>query len=147
MYYRFFGQRNPEKDIERILVDLLGTGGVSTRIRFYTFTIEDVLTVNTGKIRLYNRTGDTLTILEVFAAVNTASSGANIILDINQNGTSIWNATPANRVTITAGANTGSQTAFDTSQWTNGNYLTLDVDQRGSLGTEGYNLTVMVKVL
>jgi len=28
MYYRFFGQRNPEKDIERILVDLQGSGGV-----------------------------------------------------------------------------------------------------------------------
>ena len=26
MYYRFFGQRNPEKDIERILVDLQGSG-------------------------------------------------------------------------------------------------------------------------
>jgi len=37
MYYRFFGQRNPEKDIERILVDLQGSGGVC----YWTYVHED----------------------------------------------------------------------------------------------------------
>ena len=36
MYYRFFGQRNPEKDIERILVDLKGSDEAG---RFATYFV------------------------------------------------------------------------------------------------------------
>ena len=37
MYYRFFGQRNPEKDIERILVDLQGSGGIPGNINEFFY--------------------------------------------------------------------------------------------------------------
>ena len=69
-----------------------------------------------------------LTIIKVYLIVKTAPTGAALIVDVNKNGTSIWNVTPANRVQIAAGATTGNQTSFDTSQLSDGDYLTFDID-------------------
>lgn len=69
---------------------------------------------------------------KAFARIMTAPTGASVIVDINRNGTSIWNTNQANRLTIAAGANSASQTSFDTTSLSEGDYLTLDIDQIGS---------------
>lgn len=71
-------------------------------------------------------------ITRVFAYANTAPTGANLIFDVNKNGTSIWNSTQANRIKILAGAQSGSQTSFDTTTLALDDILTIDVDQIGS---------------
>lgn len=86
----------------------------------------------------------TQTITKAYANVKTAPSGAAIIVDININGTSIWNTTPANRLTIADAATSGTQTSFDTTALSEGDILTIDIDQVGST-TAGSDLTVTLK--
>jgi len=84
------------------------------------------------------------TISKVYAYSKTAPVGASILIDINKNGTSIWNTTQANRLAITTGNNSGTQTSFDTTSLVEGDILTFDIDQVGS-STAGADLTIIVK--
>lgn len=83
-------------------------------------------------------------ITRVFAYANTGPVGADIIVDINKNGSSIWGSTPANRLKILAGAQSGSQTSFDTTSLALDDILTPDIDQVGS-STAGSDLVIAVK--
>lgn len=85
------------------------------------------------------------TIVSATAYAKTAPTGQALIFDIHKNGTSIWASTQANRVQIAATANTGSQTSFDTTSVTSGDYFTLDIDQIGS-GTAGADVTVQLRI-
>ena len=85
-----------------------------------------------------------LTIIKAYAAVKTAPTGASILIDINIGGTSIWASTPANRLTIAAGATSGTQTSFDTTSLTDGGLLTVDLDQVGST-IAGADITIELK--
>lgn len=84
------------------------------------------------------------TITKAYARVKTAPTGANLIIDINKNGTSIWNTTQANRLTINAGSTSGTQTNFDTTSLADEDYLTIDIDQVGS-SIAGADLTIILK--
>lgn len=110
--------------------------------RFYTFTIADVLAVDTGNIRIYNLTGAALTISEVHIAVNTAPTGAAILVDVHENGVTIFTV-QGNRPTILAAAFTGNTVVIDLPTWDNDNYLTVDIDQVGA-AVAGEDLTVTV---
>lgn len=86
------------------------------------------------------------TITKAKAYAKTAPVGANLIFDINKNGTSIWNSTQANRVKVTAGANEDTdQTNFDTTTFSASDYFTIDIDGVGST-TAGSDITVMLEV-
>jgi hypothetical protein len=84
-----------------------------------------------------------LTITKVVVWVDTAPAGADLIIDLNKNGTSIW-STQGNRAKIVAGAQSGSQTVFDTTTVVQGDRLSLDVDQVGSSTPGGNDLLVTV---
>lgn len=86
----------------------------------------------------------TLTIVKAFGAVKTAPVGSSIIIDLNKNGSSIWNATPANRLTINAAATTGSQTSFDVTSLADEDLMIADVDQIGS-STPGADLSIYLR--
>jgi hypothetical protein len=79
----------------------------------------------------------------------TAPTGADIIVDIEKstdggaNWVSIWQTTTANRVKITAGSRTGTQTSFDTTTLTAGNLVRANIDQIGST-VSGEGLTVVL---
>lgn len=107
------------------------------------FTVTGTLTTGTSVSPLLVATG-TLTITKVYVNVKTAPTGASLIIDINKNGTSIWNSTQANRGTITAGNTSGTQTSFDTVSLSDGDVITLDIDQVGST-VAGADLTVTIK--
>lgn len=85
-----------------------------------------------------------MTIIKAYAYVKTAPTGASILVDINKNGTSIWATNQVNRLAITAASHTGDQTSFDITSLTDGDILTLDIDQVGSTIT-GADLTVILK--
>jgi len=102
------------------------------------------LAVGTNKSAVISWDGGcTFTITKVVAVAKTGPVGADLILDINLDGTSIWNATPANRIKIADGATAGSQTSFDDNTIADGQDVTIDVDQIGS-GTAGANVTVII---
>lgn len=118
-------------------------GTAIQRTRQHIFTVAGTLSVATGKLRIYNRTGHDLTIVGVFLSADTPSSGSDIIVDVNLNGTTIF-TTQANRPRIVAGANTGETSTINVSAWANGNnYLQTDIDQVGT-GPPGSDLTIHV---
>ena len=91
-------------------------------------------------------------ITKAWIVAKTAPTGADFIVDISKstdNGstwTSIWNATPANRLKMTAASNNGSQTAFDTTTFAAGNLLKIDIAQVGST-IAGSDVTVRLNVM
>lgn len=80
------------------------------------------------------------------AAVGTAPTGANLIVDINKNGTTIY-TTQANRPTVVAGGTVGTLAIPDTPQavFIQGDYITVDIDQIGST-VAGADLTVVIQM-
>jgi hypothetical protein len=104
----------------------------------FTFTIDGDLDEEVGGVRLYSPC--TMTIDHILGSVGTPSAGANIILDVNKNGASILDA---NRVTITSGSYTNTTVPTDTELVLN-DYLTVDVDQRGTT-TPGADATVHIR--
>lgn len=100
------------------------------------------LIVKTGTVGWTNRTGRTLTFLEVYLEVGTAPTGASLIVDVKKNGTTIWSTT-GNRAAIAASATSGSSTTFNTTTMANGDRLTFDVVQVGST-IAGSDLTLQV---
>ncbi len=109
----------------------------------FTFTIVGTLVTGTNLTpALIVNNG--LTITKAYAYVKTAPTGTSIIIDINVNGMSIWNVTPANRLTIAASAQTGNQTSFDSTTLAENDIITIDLDQIGST-VAGANITVELK--
>jgi hypothetical protein len=84
------------------------------------------------------------TIVKIRGYARTAPTGADLIFDINKNGSTIWSS-QGNRLKILAGENSGSQTTFNTAVLAEGDVVDLDCDQIGS-GTAGSDVTVLVSV-
>jgi hypothetical protein len=110
--------------------------------KYFTLTVAGDLSVDSGLLRLYNLTGKALTISKVHLAVNTAPTGSTIIVDINENGTTIF-TTQGNRPSIAISAFTGESTTIDDASWASGNYLQADIDQVGST-IAGADLTITI---
>ncbi len=85
------------------------------------------------------------TIVAAYARAKTAPSGANLIFDINKNGTSIWATRQGNRLKIASGSNSGSQVLFDTTLLNKNDTLSIDIDQVGSSGA-GKDITVKLTI-
>lgn len=106
-----------------------------------TFTHTGEVSTGTGTVRWYPPVD--ITIVAVRAAAGTAPTGADLIVDVNKNGTTIF-STQANRPTITDGNNVSSEETPDVTSVTDSDYLTIDIDQVGS-STAGSDLTVVVE--
>jgi hypothetical protein len=80
----------------------------------------------------------------VYGAVGTAPVGADMLVDIHKDGTTIF-TTQSNRLTIEDGESTGSATvtAAEIMDFAAGTVFELDVDQVGS-GTAGSDLAVTI---
>lgn len=83
-----------------------------------------------------------LTIAKVKCSVGTAPTGANLIVDIHKNGTTIF-TTQSNRPTITAGNTSATDIIPEVESLLEGDILTLDIDQIGST-VSGSNLMVTI---
>ena len=113
-----------------------------TGVGFLDFTVAGTLSVASYPFRWYSP--GNLTIANVRISVGTAPLGAQIIVDVNKNGTTIF-TTQANRPTIFAVGNTAVSPTPNVTALTLGDYLTIDVDQVGAT-TAGANLVVQVQV-
>lgn len=107
------------------------------------FSISGTLSTGTGAHRWYNDTGRTITLASARGSVGTAPTGASILIDVNESGTSVWNTTQDNRITIAVSTNTDEGGAFDAASIEDGNYLTVDIDQVGST-VAGADLVVSI---
>jgi hypothetical protein len=96
------------------------------------YSVSGGLSVSTGQLRLYNRSGVPWQLGLIYISVGTAPTGDNIIVDVKNSGSTIF-TTPANRPTITAGSYTGvSALPPDLPIVAVGEYLTVDILQVGA---------------
>jgi hypothetical protein len=95
------------------------------------------LVVNLGTVRLYPAA--TMTLSNIFGAVNTASTGADIKIDVKKNGVSILNG---NLITIIKDTYK-SAVLTNTTQVTVDDFITVDIIQVGST-TPGSDLVVTI---
>lgn len=100
------------------------------------------LIVMSGPVRYYM--DENCTIVGVRTSVNTAPTGASIIIDINKNGTTVYTV-QANRPTIAVSTNTATANNPDVTSLISGDYLTIDIDQIGS-SVAGADLTVQIRL-
>lgn len=137
-------------DGEMLTKDSAQAGGLKWASTAKTFTYSltsfyksGTLTTTTGTQRL--PIDGTCTVVGTRLMVGTAPVGANIIVDVNKNGSTIY-TTQANRPAITAGQNAGGPgTTPDVTALAAGDYLSIDIDQVGST-TAGSDLTVAIIV-
>jgi hypothetical protein len=107
------------------------------------FGVTGAATVRTGTAKVPNKSGRTRTITGVTITATTAPTGATMIADVNINGTTIF-GTQANRPTITASSTAlFTTTGMSVTSWTDGQWLTVDIDQIGST-VAGSDVTVTV---
>jgi hypothetical protein len=110
----------------------------------FVFTVTGTATIGTSVAPALPAISS-MTFNKAYVYCKTPPTGANLIVDINKNGTSIWGTNTANRVTLTAGsAIPCTQTSFDTTTCVENDIITVDIDQVGS--TEpGQDLTVILR--
>jgi len=106
------------------------------------FAFTGTAVVTTGVLRWYNRTGRTLTVVGCWAAANTQPTGADLVCDVNKNGTTIF-TTQGNRPKVVVSTNGGVLATPDVTSVTDGDYITVDLDIIGST-IAGANVTVGV---
>jgi len=81
------------------------------------------------------------TIKSIYARVRNASSGSDIQIDVKKNGASILGSD----LVISAGTNTGETTDLSDTALVLNDYLDVEVTQVGATGSEGDDLTVVVR--
>lgn len=106
------------------------------------FTVEGDIPVDSIPLRLTNLTGEKRFITQVHLRVYEPPTGASLIVDINNNGTTIF-TNQDHRATIVAGAYSGYTTTIDLPIWGAYDELTADIDQVGS-GEAGSNLVITI---
>lgn len=106
-----------------------------------TITFQGPVSTLTGSVRLPIALG-TYTFKKVQLQTSSAPTGAAVIVDVNKNGSTIF-STQANRPQIAASATQGNTTTFNTTTVTTGDYLTVDIDQKGST-LAGDDLVVVI---
>jgi hypothetical protein len=99
--------------------------------------------VSVGSINTNFPVDGELVITEVYIYANTAPTGADLIVDVNKNGTTIF-TTQGNRPQIAAGANADTSGTPDVTSLLKNNRLTIDIDQVGST-IAGADLTVVIR--
>lgn len=107
----------------------------------FVFPITGNLTSGADKAPLKHEMWENGTIIEVRAVCKTAPTGQAIIMDINDDGVSIWDA--GARLQIAAAATSGNTSTITNPTIAKGSILTIDLDQVGS-GATGADLTVYV---
>lgn len=121
----------------RSLYQLYNQGPESRAVSFY---LHGALLVETNAMSFVAPMG--LTIQEVRLSVDTAPTGADLIVDVNLNGVTVFTV-QANRPRIAAGGVTGLSPAPVVVAVPTGGKITLDVDQIGTT-VAGSNLAVTI---
>jgi len=105
------------------------------------FTVPGTLSVGTGRAKFY--IPGPITLGNVRASVGTAPTGADITVDVNKNGITVF-TTQLNRPKIYAGQTLVSTSTPNITEFSAGDYITVDIDTVGSLNP-GSDLTVQIE--
>jgi len=124
--FKYLGSETLGFDSEQV-VSILNENKI---IDYKTYSYDGTLSLNTGTKRLYISIACTLSTVDAYLA--TAPVGADVILNIKKNGSSL------NTLTITDGNSISENNSFNVS-FTKGDYITVDITQIGS-STAGEDL-------
>lgn len=113
---------------------------VSAKTKSIAFYVDGTLTADTKLCSVI--APQAMTITEIRVAVDTAPTGASLIVDVNKGGTTLY-TTQANRPTITAGNTSATAADPDITSIAVGDIISIDVDQIGST-IAGENLMVTI---
>lgn len=113
---------------------------VPKETRAIAFYLDGVLAIETMAMTFVAPVA--LTVSLVRLAVDTAPTGADLIIDIHKNGVTIF-TTQTNRPKIIAGASSGISVAPNVTAIAAGDKITLEIDQVGST-IAGENLAVSI---
>ena len=105
------------------------------------FTVPGTLSAGIGRAKFY--IPGAITLGNVRASVGTAPTGADITIDVNKNGTTVF-TTQSNRPKIYAGQTVVSTSTPNITTFSAGDYITVDIDTVGSLNP-GSDLTVQIE--
>jgi hypothetical protein len=105
-----------------------------------SFYVDGVLVAETNALSIISP--QALNIIAVVVKVDAAPTDADVIVDINKNGTSVY-TTQANRPTIAAGTTSVTAALPDVVSIAQYDKVTLDIDQVGST-IAGENLSMIV---
>lgn len=126
-----------------IVVAAKGAGTPGTTKYNVSYSRTGAATVTTGKLRWAAPAACTIT--QIRATIGTAPVGADLIVDVNKNGVTIF-TTQTNRPKILAGAfDSGLVTNMEVTALAAGDYLTVDIDQIGTT-TAGSDVTIEIFV-
>lgn len=117
-----------------------GNDGIGYTVQ--TFSAANELIVYAGRSRWYAPSN--FEILNITVSCGTPPDGASIVIDINNNGSSIF-TNQANRPHIFAGNYTSAQVAPNNRIVNAGEYLTVDIDQVGTV-FGGSDLVVVIQM-
>lgn len=108
----------------------------------YIMSVTGAVTVATGKSKIVLQAA--YAVESIHAYVNTAPTGASLIVDVQKNGTTLF-TTQGNRPTIAAGSNSSTNTMPDVTTFAANDILSVNVDQIGST-VAGSDLTVVIRL-
>jgi hypothetical protein len=106
------------------------------------FTVPGVLNTGTGRARFY--IPGPITLSNVRASVSIAPLGADVIVDVNVNGSTVF-TNQLSKPKILAGSVTCPTATPNIQELTTGDYLSVDIDQIGSIFA-GSDLTVQIEL-
>lgn len=140
------------KDLRKFTpLDIPTTAGTTTVVsadpvvgsNIAQFSQGGTLAVGSGTFKLPFTLNANLVSVQI--AAGTSPTGADLVVDVNKNGTTIF-TTQANRPTVPDGDadGVGSEATPDVTSVTAGDYLTVDVDQVGST-VAGSDMVVSVE--
>lgn len=118
--------------------EITSTGRLVNKPGKYDFTFSlsvPNLSVSQGAFRWYMK--ENMEITNIMASVSTAPVGANVVFDVNKNGTTLF-TTQDNRPKILDGEYTSLYNMPDVISLSAGDYLTVDVDEVGTTTAGGY---------
>jgi hypothetical protein len=102
---------------------------------------DETTDLTTGTAKATFRMPYDMTLTDVRASLTTATTGANLIVDINQNGSSVLSTEISIDATETSSVTAATPPVISTSALTDNAVITIDIDQIGS-GDAGAGLKV-----
>ena len=125
----------------RVLVTTTRAPGVQQfTYQVQVFTVPGTLSVGIGRAKFY--IPGAITLGNVRASVGTAPTGAAVTIDVNKNGSSVF--TTNLKPVIYAGQTVVSTSTPNITEFSAGDYITVDIDTVGSLNP-GSDLTVQIE--
>jgi hypothetical protein len=127
----------------RIIITSARAPGVQQFLyQVQVFTVPGTLNTGVGRARFY--IPGPITLSNVRASVSNAPLGGDIIVDVNVNGSTVF-TNQLSRPKILAGSITCPTATPNIQELTTGDYLSVDIDQIGSIFA-GSDLTVQIEL-